>query len=310
MYLVPRFGGRELHRLRRPVVFLYAVLVLLLFLSMGFYLARLKRADHGSEGEWEETGRAYGQLNLELDPPAEVEVTVEKGATIRWKGEDDARVIGYNVYRYYSTGAEGTRINAAIVSDTVYHDDEGTEYNSYAVAPVDANGREGPLSAAVAAVPEPSSVHELQATAPSQVVEDTTMSGSYQKEDLPPELVDCTAAGMSYVGVWYLEHYAEVTGGTLMVTPYFGDSVTYTFNGSEVAVIATRHWNYGIMDIYVDGEFRATVDLYAPEVRPGERVFTASGLGAGPHTIKLECTGRKNPQAYFTFVNMEALEIR
>lgn len=288
----------------------FFLLISAILISMAIYLVRVNGIERraltrGGFGEQDTR-----QANPDLSPPRAIRVTVDKGATVSWESPEDVRIIGYNIYRY-SGGHDdaGEKVNAAIVSDTVYHDDEGTVFNSYAVAPVDGNGREGKRSEPVAAAAEPKSISGLVSTSIPVPMEDVTFRGQAPTPGLPPRMVDCTGDGMSYVGTWYLERYAEVTGGTLMVTPYQGNHFSYTFAGDGVAVISTRHWNYGIMEVYLDGELRAVVDLFAPETQVRQRVFEASGLGPGAHILKLVCTGRRNPAANFTFINLEALEI-
>ncbi|MGQ9705021.1 MAG: rhamnogalacturonan endolyase family protein [Actinomycetota bacterium] len=286
------------------------LLLLVLIISMAIYLIRVNEVERRAQTGGRVGNRDTRQMNPDLPPPRAVKVTVDKGATVSWEGQEDARIIGYNVYRYRGREDDtGEKINAAIVSDTVYHDDEGTMFNSYAVAPVDDYGREGKRSEQVAAVVEPKSISGLVPTSEPVVIENVTFREQTPTPELPTRLVDCTGEGMGYFGTWYLERYAEVTGGTLMVTPYQGNHFSYTFAGDGVAVISTRHWNYGIMEVYLDGELRAVVDLFAPETRVRQRVFEASGLGPGAHTIKMVCTGRRNPSANFTFINLEALEI-
>jgi Rhamnogalacturonan I lyases beta-sheet domain len=285
----------------------FAVLGILVIVSFFIYLSRLSDSPDGSG--YSAGNQTSNQTKSTISVPENVTVTVDNGATISWDTTDDVRIIGYNVYRYKSGDDPGSKVNSAIISDTVYHDDEGTMFNSYAVATVDTNGREGAPSSQVEPSVEPVSLAGLTPTQEPQMVEDVTLTEPAEKE-LPPSFVSCTAAGMSYSGVWYEEHYAEVMGGVIMVTPYSGDSVSYTFSGESVAVVSTRHWNYGIMDIYVDGELRQQVDLYSPETIASDTVFSASGLGSGAHTIKLVCTGRKNSDANFTFINLEALQIR
>ena len=273
-------------------------------------MARVHGVDGGGggSGNMEEVSP---QLNPDLPSPANVKVMVERGTTITWDSLEDIRVIGYNIYRYKGEGDAGTKINAAIVSDTVYHDDEGTMFDSYAIAPVDTRGREGTVSAPVAASEKPQSIASLTPVQePEKLTDHTFQEGEQTQAEAAGGLLDCTAPGMLYSGDWYLEHYAEVSGGTLMVTPYAGDYVSYTFAGESVAVISTRHWNYGIMEVYLDGELRAQVDLYADRILTGQEVFTASGLGPGAHNLKLVCTGNKNPSALFAFIDLEALSIR
>jgi hypothetical protein len=322
-YVIAQQGGGSLGGIKRkyglvkepanrrrpiwPMVLIFGLLGILVLATFFVYLSRL--SDNPGGGAYGTGNQASSQAKSTIAVPEEVSVTVDKGATISWEATDDVRIIGYNVYRYKSGDDPGSKVNSAIISDTVYHDDEGTMFNSYAVATVDSSGREGAPSNQVAPVVEPVSLAGLTPTQEPEMVEDVTITEPPEKE-LPPSFVGCTAAGMSYNGVWYEEHYAEVMGGVIMVTPYSGDSVSYTFSGESVAVVATRHRNYGIMDIYVDGELRQQVDLYAPETIASETVFTASGLGPGAHSIKLVCTGRKNSDASFTFINLEALQIR
>jgi hypothetical protein len=305
---VSRAGPEGSRRYRPYLAALFVVLAVLVIASLSLYMSRLSGANGGGYGSAGEQA-TFTEAKTQLASPDNVAVTVDKGATITWDAEDDVRVIGYNVYRYKAGDDPGSKVNGAIISDTIYHDDEGTMFNSYAVAPVDNNGREGIVSIPVVAVAEPVSLAGLTPTQGPEKVEDVTFNEP-PRQSLPPSLVGSTAPGMSYYGVWYKEHYAEVTGGVIMVTPYYGDSASFTFTGDSVAVIATRHWNYGIMEVFIDGELRQQVDLYSAEIVAKDTVFSASGLGPGAHTIKLVCSGRKNPEANFTFINVEALQVK
>lgn len=303
-----QWGGLQLNGRKSWFVGALLILASLVLLSAIVYYVRVGRVDAGGNGG---AGNQHStvRVNRELGPPGNVKVVVDKGATITWDPIEDVRVVGYNIYRYKGEGDPGSKVNAAIISDTVYHDDEGTMFNSYAVAPVDDKGREGALSPPVPAEEKPKTIAEFTPTQPPVRVKDTTFKDQPKPAGLSPSVLDCTADGMTYVGTWYLERYPEVTGGTIMVTPYGGDYFTYTFTGEGVAVIATRHRNYGIMQVYVDGELRQEVDLYSPQTQVAQKVFSVSGLGPGPHTIKLVCAGRRNPAANYTFVGLEALEI-
>jgi hypothetical protein len=290
-----------------PLAIVFLIIGAMVVASFFLYMSRLSSAP--TDGGYAAEGQTFSEVKAELTAPDNVRVTVDKGATISWDGTDDVRVIGYNVYRYKAEDDSGNKVNGAIISDTIYHDDEGTMFNSYAVAPVDTSGREGIVSIPVVAVAEPVSLSGLTPTQKPEKIEDVTFKDPPPMA-LPPTMVGSTAVGMSYYGVWYMEHYAEVTGGVIMVTPYYGDFATYTFSGDSVAVIATRHWNYGIMDVYIDGELRQQVDLYSPEIKVRDTVFSATRLGPGAHTIKMVCTGRKNADANFTFINVEALQVK
>jgi hypothetical protein len=68
-----------------------------------------------------------------------------------------------------------------------------------------------------------------------------------------------------------------------------GDSVSYTFTGSGISYVSEKSDGYGLVDIYLDGQFQQTVDANAAGVHNlGNQVlFSKSGLGAGPHTLTL-----------------------
>lgn len=251
------------------------------------------------------------QVNQDLTRPNILEITVEKGATIKWEQQSDQNILGYNLYRYKSESDPGEKVNAAIILDTVYFDDDGTLFNSYSVVAVDNKGVEGPISATMAAVLEPVTVSNLRPTKPAEVMKDVTFTDvTGTTTAVAPDTSDCTAAGMSYHGTWYLEHYPEVYAASLMVSPYQGDYVTYSFSGTEVEVVSVKHWNYGIMDVYVDDELKGSADLYSDQVEVQATVFTVTGLAPGAHTIRLVCSGYKNPQASFTFIAVDAIKVK
>jgi hypothetical protein len=249
------------------------------------------------------------RVNENLGRPLILGITVDKGATIKWQPLGGEETLGYNLYRFKSADDPGEKVNASIILDTIYFDDDGSLFNSYSVAAVDSRGVQGPVSEVIAAVQEPVTIAGLQPTKPSEVMKDVTFTNTTSPE-ITPDISDCTAPGMSYHGTWYLEHYPEVYGTTLMVTPYAGDYVTYTFQGTGVTVLSVKHWNYGIMDIYIDGELKGSADLYSVQVEVQSPVFTVAGLTPGAHTIKLVCSGRKNPLASYTFIAADALQVK
>jgi hypothetical protein len=68
-----------------------------------------------------------------------------------------------------------------------------------------------------------------------------------------------------------------------------GDAVSYTFAGTGIAYVSEKSDGYGLVDVYLDGGFQATVDANAAGVHNlGNQVlFSKSNLVAGQHTLKL-----------------------
>ena len=103
-----------------PVAAAIILLSVLVIASFFLYLSRLSGA---SSGENDAGGQTFTRDRERIGAPENVTVTVDKGATVSWEGEDDVRIIGYNIYRYKAGDDPGSKVNAAIISDTVYHDD-------------------------------------------------------------------------------------------------------------------------------------------------------------------------------------------
>lgn len=65
-----------------------------------------------------------------------------------------------------------------------------------------------------------------------------------------------------------------------------GDSVTLTFDGTDVAFLSTYGNNRGQVDVYLDDVFQQTIDLFHANTT-NATVFSRSGLPRGQHTLKL-----------------------
>ncbi|MES4907980.1 MULTISPECIES: RICIN domain-containing protein [unclassified Streptomyces] len=86
-----------------------------------------------------------------------------------------------------------------------------------------------------------------------------------------------------------------------------GDSVQYSFTGSAIRYIGMKQPNMGKVDVYIDGTLaQAGIDAYAPTVTKQVVLFEKTDLAAGPHTIKVVCTGTKNASASNTVCALDA----
>jgi len=68
-----------------------------------------------------------------------------------------------------------------------------------------------------------------------------------------------------------------------------GDSVSYTFTGVGIAYVSEKSDGYGLVDVYLDGQFQQTVDANAAGVhnQGSQTLFSRTGLAAGSHTLEL-----------------------
>lgn len=88
-----------------------------------------------------------------------------------------------------------------------------------------------------------------------------------------------------------------------------GDSVTYSFTGTQIALLSVRDTNYGFAGMSIDGGPEANIDLYSP-IRAGEQVnYVSPVLAPGNHTLRVRVTGNKNGGSAGTLVEIDRAEI-
>lgn len=130
-----------------------------------------------------------------------------------------------------------------------------------------------------------------------------------------PYIVDDADPAVSYHGSWtHAGPAAGYTAGDYDSTESFsnvaGDSATFAFQGTGVALIGAYNSNLGKIDVYVDGTLAADgLDLYGPSKNFQQRVFTKTGLAAGRHTISVVVTGDRNPLANNTYALVDGFEV-
>ena len=108
---------------------------------------------------------------------------------------------------------------------------------------------------------------------------------------------------------WHGSRSRAWSGGTAAFNRAEGARATFTFNGTSVAWISFRANWAGIARVYLDGAFVEELDLYSPTEQAQARVYTASGLASGTHTLAVESTGRMNAAAADNAVVVDAFDV-
>lgn len=97
-----------------------------------------------------------------------------------------------------------------------------------------------------------------------------------------------TAAGITYAGGWSLS--ASRGLGDYQDDVHFtttnGASFSHTFTGTGVDFVTERNSDQGLVDIFVDGTFQATIDTTNPTRLTQQIVFSKRGLPSETHTIR------------------------
>jgi len=111
------------------------------------------------------------------------------------------------------------------------------------------------------------------------------LAGQYTYDDADPAL--------QYAGSWSHVANQSYTGSDYKNTESFsntaGDSLTVPFTGTAIRWIGSKTNNHGYADVYLDGVKQATVDCSGNQSQAV--LYQASGLTAGPHTLKIVVAG-------------------
>ena len=123
-----------------------------------------------------------------------------------------------------------------------------------------------------------------------------------------PQRVEDSDAGLVFSSPgWWVSSSSQRSGGSSTTTVASGASLTVSFEGSVVRLLASTGPNRGIVSVKVDG-VESLVDMYAPAYGYQQVVFEQSGLSAGSHSLLVTNTGTKNPSSFGTYLDVDAVE--
>jgi subtilisin len=106
-----------------------------------------------------------------------------------------------------------------------------------------------------------------------------------------PSAVGDRSSSLVYRGTWRQNVSTPATGGSITTSTSAGASVSYQFTGLGVAVVAPTSATRGQVKIYVDGVYRATIDLRSSTLQHRRVVYARSFGSSGSHMIELRVVG-------------------
>src|SRR5206468_1933113 len=86
----------------------------------------------------------------------------------------------------------------------------------------------------------------------------------------------------------------KASGGAAQVADSPGAEATFHFPGRGTRLIATTGPMMGQLDVYVDGRFHSTVDLYSPKIHHKQEVALIFGLENSWHAVTYRVSSHKN----------------
>jgi hypothetical protein len=112
---------------------------------------------------------------------------------------------------------------------------------------------------------------------------------------------------LQYTGAWTTVVEPRASGGAVRRASARGASVEFTFPGAGVGWVTTRGPDRGIAHVFVDDQFRFTVDLYASEEQFQTYVVSFLSLASDQdHTIRIVVTGERRGASTGTYVDVDA----
>ncbi|MGS2586183.1 glycoside hydrolase family 43 protein [Streptomyces hebeiensis] len=98
---------------------------------------------------------------------------------------------------------------------------------------------------------------------------------------------------------WSDDHWSDKAGNT----------ATFTFTGTRIALLSVRDTGNGIAALSVDGGAEQRVDFHGT-IRVGEALqYLSPRLPFGKHTLRIRVTGERNAQSSASFVSVDRAEV-
>jgi len=122
--------------------------------------------------------------------------------------------------------------------------------------------------------------------------------------------IEETAPSVGYTAGWIQDGSSRTwSGGTAAYSTTAGAQANFPFTGTSVGWIGARGPQTGIARVLLDGAPVAVVDTYKATEEIQARVFSATGLAAGNHTLTIEVTGLKNAASTDTYIVVDAFDV-
>jgi hypothetical protein len=100
-----------------------------------------------------------------------------------------------------------------------------------------------------------------------------------------------SSAAIAYKGTWTSASVSSAYGGGLRYAKSSTATATFSFTGRAVAWVAPLASSRGRADVYLDGVYQRTVDLYSAATVARSVVFSYSWSTTGTHTLQIKVKG-------------------
>ncbi len=114
---------------------------------------------------------------------------------------------------------------------------------------------------------------------------------------------------IQYSGAWLNDRqFKKAWSGSLTYSNVPGDSFHFYFTGTAIDYVYTNAPNRGVAEVWIDRKKRTEIDQYSEQIE-WQRRTAIRNLEAGPHTIEVRVTGRKNPASAGVYVDLDGFVV-
>ncbi|MEV0910228.1 hypothetical protein [Streptomyces hokutonensis] len=118
--------------------------------------------------------------------------------------------------------------------------------------------------------------------------DDAGRTGAWSRTATTGIPLDDRATALHYTGTWKSASATAAWAGTVRTSATKGAYVSFTANGTQLRVVATKKSNGGRFAVVVDGKTVGTVNTYAAKTAYRQVVFTATlGTTVKSHKVQL-----------------------
>ena len=145
---------------------------------------------------------------------------------------------------------------------------------------------------------------QVQVSAPAGATADT--GADNYAYTVAPMRYQQNATGITYSGSWSTVSTSSASGSSYTRSSSSSATATFAFNGTSVSLVATKGSSMGKANVSIDGGTATVVDLYKATTAYQQTVFTASGLAAGLHRVKISWNSTNTTGKY---IGLDAVDV-
>ena len=124
-------------------------------------------------------------------------------------------------------------------------------------------------------------------------------------DPIPDLRVATTNPNISFSPSWARVDHANFAGGSTMRADVGGAKASFTFTGTGIQFVTQAAPSHGAFDVYINGQFRQTVDTHSATLNNQRVVGRITGLAQGTHTVRIVT----RPTANGARVNLDRIDV-